>query len=457
MAGTQKREQDLSEWTAGIVDRPSVELHRQPGGGRHEAWSVTDGHGGHWFLRTDRYSPGAHEHYTLRREAGFYRAAGAAGIPVPAVLAVHPTLEAVLLEHADGVATLGGLDLAARHRVIDNFAEVLAQLHRADPATLSLGQPVRSIAEHVIDELDIWESRLDSVAGPEPFLTACFAYLRAHLPDTDDRPALVQGDTGPGNFLHDGDRVTAVLDFELAHLGDPMEDLAWVGTRHAQEPLPDFDRFLRGYAAAAGREPDPERIRFHAVFAELRIAVLAATGADDTDEGRADSEKSTNHLMADLGNGMIYGALHRRLTVEAMASLTETPLPSVPLPPLADTKCTPYYDGVLAQLRDIVGPQVADPFANRRLKGAARVLKYLREADRAGTADEEAEMTTMTNLLGHRPASVREGAAQLVAKVRQGRLDAIDLLPLAAARSAAEHQLMAPAMGALATRHLPDV
>ena len=341
--------------------------------------------------------------------------------------------------------------------MIDNFAEVLAQLHRADPATLSLGQPVRSIAEHVIDELDIWESRLDSVAGPEPFLTACFAYLRAHLPDTDDRPTLVQGDTGPGNFLHDGDRVTAVLDFELAHLGDPMEDLAWVGTRHAQEPLPDFDRFLRGYAAAAGREPDPERIRFHAVFAELRIAVLAATGADDADEGRADSEKSTNHLMADLGNGMIYGALHRRLTVEAMASLTETPLPSVPLPPLADTKCTPYYDGVLAQLRDIVGPQVADPFANRRLKGAARVLKYLREADRAGTADEEAEMTTMTNLLGHRPASVREGAAQLVAKVRQGRLDAIDLLPLAAARSASEHQLMAPAMGALATRHLPDV
>ena len=90
MAGTQTREQELAEWTAGIVGRPSVELHRQPGGGRHEAWSITDAHGGRWFLRTDRYSPGAHEHYTLRREAGFYRAAGAAGIPVPAVLAVHP-------------------------------------------------------------------------------------------------------------------------------------------------------------------------------------------------------------------------------------------------------------------------------------------------------------------------------------------------------------------------------
>ena len=115
-----------------------------------------------------------------------------------------------------------------------------------------------------------------------------------------NRPALVRGAAGPVNSLPAGDRGTAVLDFELAHLGDPMEDLAWVGTRHAQEPLPDFDRLLRGYAAAAGREPDPERIRFHAVFAELRIAVLAATGADDADEGRADSEKSTNHLMACL-------------------------------------------------------------------------------------------------------------------------------------------------------------
>ena len=58
---------------------------------------------------------------------------------------------------------------------------------------------------------------------------------------------LVQGDTGPGNFLHDGSKLTAIVDFELAHIGDPMEDLAWIGTRNAQEPVPDFDRLLALY------------------------------------------------------------------------------------------------------------------------------------------------------------------------------------------------------------------
>ena len=84
----------------------------------------------------------------------------------------------------------------------------------------------------------------------------------------------MQGDTGPGNLLHDGAHLTALLDFELAHLGDPMEDLAWIGTRNAQEPVPDFDALLDAYVRAGGAV-DRARIRYHFVFAELRIAVLA--------------------------------------------------------------------------------------------------------------------------------------------------------------------------------------
>jgi hypothetical protein len=270
-------------------------------------------------------------------------------------------------------------------------------------------------------------------------------WLRDHVPATGDAPpALVQGDTGPGNFLHDGHRVTAFLDFELAHLGDPMEDLAWVGTRNAQEPVPDFEHFLARYAAAVGVEPDRDRIRYHALLAELRIAVLSAERVS----GEAD-------LEAEHGNQLIYGTLHRRLTVEALAAAMGVPYPIVPLPPLADTSDTRFFDGALHQLRTMVAPQLADPYVARRLKGVARVLKYLREVDRAGEGHAAAELDGLTDVLGHRPASVAEGAAELLARVQAREVDAADLLPYAAGQVQRRNQLMADAMGALATRHLP--
>ena len=438
---------DLAEWAGTLIDEPVAAITRRPGGGRHEAWDVTGAGGGTWFLRADRDPPGPHEHYTLRREAVIYRAVAATGVPTAGILGVHPTHEAVLMTYVPGTARLGHLDPETQSGLVADFAPLLARLHAADPAELDLPGlgPVRSIADHVVDELDIWEARLDSSGIPDPFLTACFAWLRANVPDTHGRPALVQGDTGPGNFLHDGALVTALLDFELGHLGDPMEDLAWVGTRNAQEPVPDFDAFVRAYLDAGGAAFDADRFLYHSLFAELRIAVL---GASRLGEGV--------DPMDDLGSRLIYAVLHRRLTVEALAAATGSPLPETTLPPVADTAQTVYYDGALAQLRDIVGPNVDDAFATQRLKSVARVLKYLREVDRVD-ADRDAELTDLTRLLGERPSSIEDGRRAVHDLVRSGALTAVDLIELAAADVARRQQVTAPAMGALAHRHLPPL
>jgi aminoglycoside phosphotransferase (APT) family kinase protein len=448
MSSASERSAELSDWASGLVGEPVTEIRRRPGGGRHEAWDVLGKAGGRWFLRADSAAPSEYEHYTLRREAEIYRAVGAAGLPVPRLLGVHPRYEAVLMEHVPGDAGIVKLPVEAQAAIVADFTPLLARLHAADPADMELPSlgPIRSVREHVTLELDIWESRLDQSAEPDPFLTSCFVWLRENLPDWHGELCLVQGDTGPGNFLHDGSRVTALLDFELAHLGDPMEDLAWVGTRNAQEPVPDFDDFLAQYAAAGGAEFDLERFRYHALFAELRIAVL---GTGRRGDGPA--------LHGDLGSGLIYGALHRRLTVEALAAAAGV---SPELPELAearDTAQTGYFDGALAQMKDIISPQLDDPFASQRLKSLARVLKYLREVDRVGGVYAAAELDDQEALLGSRPASVEQGAAELDRLVRAGELTAVDLLPAAAAVVARTHQLLAPAMGVLATRHLPEV
>lgn len=434
---------------AGVVGEPSVALRRRPGGGRHEAWDVEGGSGRLWFLRADAVEPGQHEHYTLRREAEIYRAVHSIGMPSPAVLGVHPTLPAVLLERVEGDAGFAKLDRAAQVAIVDDFVPWLALLHATDAITLELPSlvPVTTIVDHVRQELAIWESRLDATGVPDPFLSACFVWLGDHVPDTGDTTAsLVQGDTGPGNFLHDGQRVTAFLDFELAHLGDPMEDLAWVGTRNAQEPVPDFEHVLARYAAAAGTEPDRDRIRYHMLFAELRIAVLGAERVS----GEADVE-------AEHGNQLIYGALHRRLTVEALAAVTDTALPDLALTEPTDTVQTRYYDAMLHQIREVVSPHVADPYAARRLRSMARVVKYLREENRVGDAHSQAELDDLAGLLGSRPESVSAGSADLLQRVNDRSISAVDLLPYAHAQVIRRQQVVGPSMGVLATRHLPAI
>jgi aminoglycoside phosphotransferase (APT) family kinase protein len=320
-------------------------------------------------------------------------------------------------------------------------------MHALDVTALPLPSllPARPISDHVRAELDVWEGRLDASGQAEPFLRACFAWLRAHVPDVDGPPSLVQGDTGPGNLLHDDGHLTAVLDFELAHLGDPMEDLAWIATRNAQEPVPDFEALLDAYARAGGTV-DRARIRYHLVLAELRIAVLAIERAD-----RAPSPDT------DVGSGLIYGTLHTRLTAEAFAAATGAVLPDPPADTRRDTTVTAYYDAILEQLRTVVVPAVDDAFAAQRAKSVARVLKYLREVDRAGDAPVAAELDAAARLLDARPASIDDARGRLEAEVVAGRLDANALLPYAWARVQWEQRLREGAMGVLATRHLPEM
>jgi aminoglycoside phosphotransferase (APT) family kinase protein len=440
---------ELALWAADVVGESSVTLTKRSGGGSHQALDVVGASGRRWFLKADAAPADDDAYYTLRREAVIYRAVKAAGLPAPHVIGVHPTHEAVVLERVDGDAGFAKLSPDSQQSIVDDFVPWLSKLHAADPSTLGLEAlgPIGTIDSHVRDEIDVWEARLDASGAQDAVLKACFVWLRANQPDTGDaRPSLIQGDTGPGNFLHDGSKVTAFLDFELGHLGDPMTDLAWVGTRNAQEPVPDFAAFLTSYAAASGRAVDPERFRYHALLAELRIAVLGAVRVS----GQAD-------LEAEHGNQLIYGTLHRRLTVEALATAMGVDLPTVELPDLADTPDTRYFDAALHQMRTIVGPNIGEPYAARRHRSMARVVKYLRELDRSGDTHTTAELADLTAVLGQAPASLAAGRADLFQRVISGQITAIDVLPYAYAQVMRRQQLVGPAMGILATRHLPVI
>ena len=110
---------------------------------------------------------------------------------------------------------------------------------------------------------------------------------------TASRTVLVHGDFKPGNALLDGDRIVALLDWELAHLGDPAEDLGWVtqplrAGEHQIAGAWERAQLLDRYRAATGWEVDESAVDWWNVLACYKTAVMQVSGLNAFVEGHAD-------------------------------------------------------------------------------------------------------------------------------------------------------------------------
>jgi hypothetical protein len=183
------------------------------------------------------------------------------------------------------------------------------------------------------------------------------------------------------------------------------------------------------------------------LFAEWRIGVLGA--------GRPSSKVSA---AGDIGAQLIFGGgLHMRLTCEAMATVLGVDLGEWTKFFADESDASGVFDAVLSQMKDIVVPNIGDPFASGRAKGISRALKYLREVERFGQRPIESELHDLSGLLGHTCTDLDRGRADLQRAVLDGRLSAQDLLHYEWNRVCWNHTLVGEAMGVLASRHLPKV
>ena len=118
----------------------------------------------------------------------------------------------------------------------EQFYGHLGKIAAADPATLPIAAatPSPSLDGCWKAALDYWEGVVDAdEEHPQPIVRACIRRLRANPPPPAQKLSVVHGDYRTGNFMHDGaGKVIALLDWEMAHIGDPLEDLGW-----AMEPL----------------------------------------------------------------------------------------------------------------------------------------------------------------------------------------------------------------------------
>ncbi|UCE86896.1 MAG: phosphotransferase family protein [Deltaproteobacteria bacterium] len=187
---------------------------------------------------------------------------------------------------------------AERQALAPEVVDALARIHAIDwkargLAFLGAPEPGPAAAER---ELGRWQERIRRSQLPaEPIVTEALLWLRGNLPSTPEI-TLVHGDFRLGNWLVESvdaaPRLSGVLDWELVHLGDPLEDVAWcvspmwrARTPYAGALLPESE-LLDAYARASGRDVDAQRLKFYAVLSVVKMIAIELTGIHAFLDGR---------------------------------------------------------------------------------------------------------------------------------------------------------------------------
>lgn len=204
-------------------------------------------------------------------------------------------------------------DLPLEHRLelARAICQMLGLLHSLDWRELELNNFLSDPGEQAaVAQLSHWEAvlRRDQVeAYPEIDLAA--VWMRERAPRAPER-VLVHGDFKPGNLLVDGSEISALLDWELAHIGDPMEDIGWM-----TQPLRRREHFIAGkwerndifrtYEKATGRTVDERSVTWWNTFSTFRTAVMQVSGLRSYLDGRsAEPYRPTRKVLGALLDGL---------------------------------------------------------------------------------------------------------------------------------------------------------
>ncbi len=175
-----------------------------------------------------------------------------------------------------------------------DFCRILADIHNVDARAadlefLDMPRDARQAAQRAVD---VWEGYTERARlGPMPMMTEALCWLRNNLPPEGD-VCLVHGDYRTGNFIVRDDRIAAFLDWEMVHLGDPMEDLAWAMSKiwRGESPragyLLDPNDFTAWYQEAGGAKVDQDRLHFYEVLSGVKMASIMLTGVKAWHDGR---------------------------------------------------------------------------------------------------------------------------------------------------------------------------
>lgn len=263
-----------------LLGSPVDGVERLSGGASRETWAFSAG-GRELILRRD--PPGRLGDFgSMGLEAAVISACSEAGLAVPGVVAVDGAGER-LGTPGLVMSRVEGETLARRILREPGFADARAVLTSQLAAFLAglHGLPVE--AAPGLDEPDplgYLNDMYDEVDDVSPTFDAALRWLARHRPEPTGR-AIIHGDFRLGNVIVREDGLRAVLDWELVHIGDPLEDLAWLcvkawrfGAAPEAAGVGTVAELLKAYEAAGGRPVDPATFRWWLVEKTLQWGII---------------------------------------------------------------------------------------------------------------------------------------------------------------------------------------
>lgn len=184
----------------------------------------------------------------------------------------------------------------------DQVVDAAAGIHAVDPESVPF---LDTHDDYVKWEIDRWERVYrDSITKPEPAVEEAIRWFKENQPEVPEL-TLVHGDFRIGNMLIEGDDLAAVLDWELARVGDPLYDLGYASTNYfagklitpTERPelacsLMERDWFYEEYSRRTGREVDRDRVRYWRAFSSFVMMSISLAGVDRFRKDEADDVRS---------------------------------------------------------------------------------------------------------------------------------------------------------------------
>ncbi len=410
-----------------------ADLRRLSGGASRETWAfdaVEDGGTAHpLVLRRDPSTTvlGA----ARATEFEVLRAARAAGVTAPEVAYLLDTDDAL----GDGfvMVRIDGETIPRRILREEQYASARAALAAelgAEAARVH-AVPVESLPDLPVlggrEQLDQYRGILDGIGEPHPAFELALRLLERDAPEPTE-PALVHGDFRNGNLVVGPEGLRALLDWELAHLGDPVEDLGWCCVRSWRFGRDDLavggfgtvDELLDAYAAAGGARVDRDRLAWWEAFGTLKWGLICAIQAHTHLGGLVRSVE-----LATLGRRIAETEwdLLALLVPDVVATLAPLPEPVADAAPRS-LQDRPSAAELLEAVREYVESDVQPALEGRGAFHARVAVNALGIVERElvlGPSVDAPVVARLAALLGHE-GSGRELVGGLAAGIRDGSL-----------------------------------
>jgi Phosphotransferase enzyme family len=330
--------------------------------------------------------------YRIADEVATHELLEAHGVPVPHAYGLCDDPYALVMDRLRGDVDLSSVDDAARERVLDDYLGILARIYEIPLATAAdagfelPGDSTATALGGYWRRLEALYDPLMQNLPPDPIAVFLRRWMRDNVPPDRHRAArFIPYDAF--QFMFDDARITGLLDFEHAHVGDPMMDLAALRVRDTIKSIGELSETAARYESITGIAIDHDVVEYHTVLYNA-ISVLS------TGPPLADPLRGTDWLsyLAWYVNGA-------RWAFETIAEIRGYQLDPVAIPEARPSRHAPALRHLVAGLR--TASTAVD--GNYELAGLGRVANHLKRVDEIGATLDAADLDDLGRVLGYRP------------------------------------------------------